>query len=162
VSTSSKNKGQKKISSFFFILFGFWVFCFFFFNGVHILFMQGQEKKKHKKKAPHGKKKQMLNSTRRRTASRRKPTDEVIVITDESDLDDFVLHRKRASSVFQDFLQMNPTQIECAICLDPMLQHQKVCVLPCCHMFHAKEIWTWLDFRPCCPICNINLMHFFV
>lgn len=48
-------------------------------------------------------------------------------------------------------------EIVCPICLDDMLQGQRVCILPCKHEMHTHCAWPWLIRQPSCPVCRRGL-----
>ena len=46
---------------------------------------------------------------------------------------------------------------ECCICFEPHSIHEKVCRLPCAHIFHVKCIHAWLEKHCTCPICRYEV-----
>lgn len=46
---------------------------------------------------------------------------------------------------------------ECCICFEPHSIHEKVCRLPCAHIFHVKCIHSWLEKHCTCPICRYEI-----
>ena len=49
----------------------------------------------------------------------------------------------------------------CIICFEDFEAHQKVCKLPCSHVYHPECIFTWLERNPVCPMCKrgVVTMH---
>ena len=45
----------------------------------------------------------------------------------------------------------------CVICQDDYSSDHKASTMYCNHTFHKKCLKQWLNQRPCCPLCNINL-----
>ncbi|XP_039049317.1 E3 ubiquitin-protein ligase ATL6-like [Hibiscus syriacus] len=49
-------------------------------------------------------------------------------------------------------------EVECVICLDKVCEGEKLRSLPICpHGFHVHCIDSWLQVRPTCPLCRINV-----
>ncbi|KAF8010067.1 hypothetical protein BT93_J0898 [Corymbia citriodora subsp. variegata] len=46
---------------------------------------------------------------------------------------------------------------DCAICLDPFVEGQRVKVLPCEHHYHQDCILPWLRTKKTCPLCRFKL-----
>lgn len=47
----------------------------------------------------------------------------------------------------------------CAICLDPFRVGDTVRPMPCCHLFHAGCVDTWLKIKAVCPDCRTSVRH---
>ena len=46
---------------------------------------------------------------------------------------------------------------ECPICLEDYSFNNKICYLPCFHVFHSKCIKNWLNKSKNCPLCNTEV-----
>ena len=46
---------------------------------------------------------------------------------------------------------------KCAICLEDFNAGNKVCYLPCLHLYHSFCIKNWLKIRVRCPLCGDDL-----
>ena len=46
---------------------------------------------------------------------------------------------------------------KCIICLENYSIGDKVCYLPCLHLFHSLCIKNWIEIKNNCPLCNYNL-----
>ncbi|CAL9159360.1 unnamed protein product [Musa hybrid cultivar] len=46
---------------------------------------------------------------------------------------------------------------ECSVCLENMGRGEKVCRMPCSHVFHATCLRQWLQLSRLCPLCRFSL-----
>ncbi|CAN0277766.1 unnamed protein product [Pylaiella littoralis] len=53
------------------------------------------------------------------------------------------------------------TEASCIVCFGDYTDGERLCQLPCQHVFHAECINEWLDRArlPCCPLCKANLLE---
>eukprot|EP00934_Nitzschia_sp_Nitz4_P008036 Nitzschia sp. Nitz4//scaffold290_size23356//3169//5117//NITZ4_008486-RA/size23356-augustus-gene-0.33-mRNA-1//1//CDS//3329546087//8026//frame0 len=52
---------------------------------------------------------------------------------------------------------VDETNRECCICLEPNNLGDKVCRLPCAHIFHSECILEWMHRKCSCPVCRYEL-----
>lgn len=47
----------------------------------------------------------------------------------------------------------------CIICFGEYKSGDRLCRMPCRHIYHAKCMYEWLDKakQPCCPLCKMDL-----
>ena len=45
----------------------------------------------------------------------------------------------------------------CVICQEDYSNNHRASTMYCNHTFHKSCLKTWLNERPCCPLCNIDL-----
>lgn len=70
----------------------------------------------------------------------------------------------RGTPASQNFLNnMNKKQIrgsdlvdtkECQICLEKFKDEDKICKLPCKHLYHKECIYPWFEQHNTCPVCR--------
>ena len=49
-------------------------------------------------------------------------------------------------------------EVDCVVCLSKVCKGEKLRLLPICHhSFHVHCIDAWLEVRPTCPLCRINV-----
>lgn len=51
------------------------------------------------------------------------------------------------------------TQDDCCICLNNLVIHDSIHVLPCKHYFHNNCIKPWLFEKLTCPLCKFHLIN---
>ncbi|CAN0374436.1 unnamed protein product [Pylaiella littoralis] len=53
------------------------------------------------------------------------------------------------------------SESSCIVCFGDYADGERLCELPCRHVFHAECINEWLDQAqlPCCPLCKANLLE---
>ena len=49
---------------------------------------------------------------------------------------------------------------DCPICLEELNKNSSLEYMPCCHVFHTNCINTWLNEKPTCPVCKINVLNY--
>jgi hypothetical protein len=59
-------------------------------------------------------------------------------------------HREVASADVQ-------KETKCSICLEQFAKGEKVCELPCKHIFHDACVRKWLQQKASCPVCRMPL-----
>ena len=52
---------------------------------------------------------------------------------------------------------LNPSEFQCAVCLDSARKTQNFKKLRCSHIYHSSCINKWLKVNANCPVCRINL-----
>ena len=48
---------------------------------------------------------------------------------------------------------------DCLICLEKFLIKDKICYLPCNHLFHSICIKNWIKIKKECPLCKISIFN---
>ena len=46
---------------------------------------------------------------------------------------------------------------KCVICLENFMIGNKICYLPCLHLYHTMCIKNWLKIKEKCPLCNNDI-----
>ena len=72
-----------------------------------------------------------------------------------TDNDNIAVLMHRSSQQEPDLLaEVKQDNIQCCICLEPLIKGKKERMLPCTHLFHRKCISKWLKIKRECPICK--------
>jgi hypothetical protein len=50
---------------------------------------------------------------------------------------------------------------ECPICLEPIDDIKDISTLKCNHKYHKVCLQMWLDIKPICPLCRMNVVDVF-
>jgi hypothetical protein len=78
-------------------------------------------------------------------------------------LDESVEKKKVSKDAFSSFTQTVLTKdldVDCPICMSPMVTAEKVTTLPCSHQYHTPCIEQWLTMSsPNCPLDGLSLLH---
>ncbi|KAJ4758626.1 RING/U-box superfamily protein [Rhynchospora pubera] len=88
-----------------------------------------------------------------------------VVVSHLSDHDSFLKSTPPAAksiienlpSIYLTKDELSKDEIQCAVCRDSIVLHEKVKRLPCMHNYHEECILPWLSVRNTCPLCRHEL-----